>query len=191
MNEKEKDRQVLELISRVRDGNDGAFEELLQRYTPLIEASVSRVLGEELYSLHKDDFRQEATVVFYNSILAYDMDQHDVEFGLFAKICISNALISQLRILNKRNAERLSETADEGSFLYDSEDPSLKVLEQEKLKDLYSKIKNILSDYEYRIWQLYMSGRTAKEIGATVGRDERSVANAIYRIRKKLRAQLQ
>ena len=191
MNDICKSRHTLDLVEKVKKGDDGAFEELLQKYTPLIEASVSRVLGEELYSLHKDDFRQEAIVVFYNSILAYDMEQHDVEFGLFAKICISNALISQLRILNKRNAERLSETSDEGSFLYDSEDPSLKVLEQENLKTLYSKIKRILSEYEYRIWQLYMSGRTAKEIGVIVGRDERSVANAIYRIRKKLRAELQ
>ncbi len=191
MNKNCKDRHVLDLIAKVREGNNGAFEELLQKYTPLIESSVTRVLGEEQYSLYRDDFKQEATVVFYNAILAYNMEQHEVEFGLFAKICISNALISQLRILNKRQTERLSGTSDEELFLHDSEDPSLKVLEQENLKTLYSKIRLILSEYEYRIWQLYMSGRTAKEIGGLVGRDERSVSNAIYRIRKKLRAQLQ
>ncbi|MBE6577907.1 MAG: sigma-70 family RNA polymerase sigma factor [Ruminococcaceae bacterium] len=191
MNEKFKDRGVLDLIAMVRDGNDGAFEELLQRYTPLIEASVARVLGEEQYSLYRDDFKQEATLVFYNAILSYNMEQHEVEFGLFAKICISNALISQLRVLKKRQYERLSGTSDEELFVHDSTDPSLKVLEQENLKALYSKIKSVLSDYEYRIWQLYMSGKTAKDIGNIVGRDERSVNNAIYRIRKKLREELQ
>ena len=191
MNDICKSRHTLDLVEKVKKGDDGAFEELLQKYTPLIEASVIKVLADESYSLYKDDFRQEATVVFYNAILAYDTDQHEVEFGLFAKICISNALISQLRILKRREAERLSETSDDGLFSRDSEDPSLKVLEQENLRTLDEKIKNTLSAYEYRIWQMYVSGRTARDVAALVGRDERSVANAIYRIRKKLRERLQ
>jgi RNA polymerase sporulation-specific sigma factor len=118
------------------------------------------------------------------------MEQHEVGFGLYAKICIANALISQLRVLKKRKAERLSETSDDGLFVNDSEDPSLKILEQESLSSLYSVIRGNLSDLEYRIWQLYMSGRTAKEIANVIDKDERSVNNAVYRIRKKLRAKL-
>ena len=184
--------QAEELILRVREGDGGAFESLLQLYTPLIEASVSRVLiDDELFRLYADDFRQEATVVFYNSILTYDMEQREVEFGLYARICISNALVSQLRILKKRNTERLSATSEDGLFTNDSEDdPSVKILEQESLRALYSVIRKSLSDFEYRVWRLYMSGRTAKQIGEVVGKDERSVANAVYRIRKKLRALL-
>ena len=182
---------VSDHIMKVRSGDDQAFEILLQKYTPLIEASVVKCLGDELYSLYRDDFVQEATVVFYNSILTYDMDQHEVEFGLYAKICISNALISQLRVLKKRKAERLSEASDEGLFVNESEDPSLRVLEQESLKSLYSVIRGNLSDFEYLVWRLYMAGKTAKDIGQRVGKDEKSVNNAIYRIRKKLRERLQ
>ena len=190
MSEISETRDTLELISRVRSEDGAAFEALLDKYTPLIEASVVKVLGEELLSLYGDDFRQEATVVFYNSILTYDMEQHEVGFGLYAKICIANALVSQLRVLKKRKAERLSETSDDGLFANDSEDPSLKILEQESLSSLYSVIRGNLSDLEYCIWQMYMSGRTAKDIAAVIGKDERSVNNAVYRIRKKLRAKL-
>ena len=102
MSEISETRDTLELISRVRKEDGVAFEALLKKYTPLIEASVVKVLGEDLLSLYGDDFRQEATVVFYNSILTYDMEQHEVEFGLYAKICIANALISQLRVLKNR-----------------------------------------------------------------------------------------
>ena len=35
-----------------------------------------------------------------------------------------------------------------------------------------------------------LSGRTAREIGDMIGRDERSVQNAVYRIRQKLRREL-
>lgn len=190
MSDNSKNKEILKLISEVRSGNEEAFKQLLDRYTPLIESSVSRVLVDGQYVLHADDLRQEATVVFYNSILTYDLEQHEVEFGLYAKICISNALISQVRRLQRRNAERLSEASDEGLFGWDREDPSVRILEQESLKSLYSIIRGNLSEFEYEIWQLYTSGRTAKQIGEMVGKDEKSVANAVYRIRKKLRAVL-
>ena len=183
------------LILSVRSGDQQAFETLLKKYTPLIESSVSRCLGDGMYDHYRDDLTQEATVVFYNSILTYDMDQHEVEFGLYAKICIANALISQLRALKKRNAERLSETTTDslfdGTYTGDSEDPSLRVLEQESLRSLYSVIRGNLSDFEYLVWRLYMSGRTAREIGKKVGKDERSVNNAIYSIRIMLIERLQ
>lgn len=185
-----KNSEILNLISQVRNGNEQAFEELLRKYTPLIESAVSRVISDEAYASHEEDLRQEATVVFYNSILTYDIQQQEVEFGLYAKICVSNALISQVRLLQKRKAERLSETSDEGLFACDSEDPSAQMLEQESLRTLYSVIRGNLSEFEYRVWQKYTSGRTAKEIGLIEGKDERSISNAIYRIRKKLRAVL-
>ena len=192
MRSNERDAHTEELILRVRKGDGAAFETLLQTYTPLIEAAVARVLiDQEAYRLYSDDFRQEATVVFYNSILTYDIEQNDVEFGLYARICISNALISQLRILKKRKNERLSEASEDGLFNNDSEDdPSVKILEQESLRALYSVIRENLSDFEYRVWRLYMSGRTAKQISAMVGKEERAITNAVYRIRKKLRALL-
>ena len=190
MSDNSKKTAISQLISQVRNGNEDAFKALLEKYTPLIESSVAKVLVDGQYSLHAEDLRQEAMLMFYNSIMTYDMEQHEVEFGLYAKICISNALISQIRLLQKRKAERLSETSDEAVFTNDSEDPSVKILEQESLRSLYSVIRGNLSKFEYSIWQLYMSGRTARQIGNILGKDEKSVTNAIYRIRKKLRALL-
>lgn len=191
MQNAEKRGEVLRLICRVRSGDEEAFEELLGQYAPLIEASVARFAQDELYSSYREDLRQEATLVFYNSIMTYDTEQGDVEFGLYARICISNALVSQLRVLKKRKAERLTEASDDGLFVNDSEDPSLRVLEQESLKTLYSVIRGNLSEQEWRIWKMYTSGKTARQIGECIGKDEKSVSNSIYRIRKKLRAKLQ
>ena len=179
------------LIEKVRSGDQAAFAELLEQYRPLIEASVARFASEESSDLHRDDLRQEATLVFYNSILTYDMEQSEVEFGLYAKICIFHALISQLRLHQKREAEQLTESFSDTLFVHDSEDPSIGVLERERVRALYSVIRQNLSVFEYRVWQMYMSGRTAGEIGAALGKEEKSVHNAIYRIRKKLRALLQ
>ena len=59
-------------------------------------------------------------------------------------------------------------------------------MEQERTEELYSVIRKHLSDFEYLVWHEYVAGRTAKEIGARVGKDEKSVSNALSRARKKL-----
>ena len=176
------------LILKVREGDQQAFLELLDRYKPLLKSLVSKFESDDLTRSLEEDLLQEATVVFYNAILTYDETQVDVEFGLYARICITNALVSQIRAINKRRVERSVElTSEVGLGEDDSSNPMDEIVKQEALKELYSIIKNNLSDYEYVVWHNYMLGKTAKEIGMLVGNNEKSVTNAIYRIRKKLR----
>ena len=178
------------LIVNVRNGDQNAFGTLLTKYKPLIDSSVARFSNDEAFALYHEDLKQEAALVFYNSILAYDLDQNEVEFGLFAKICIYNALVSVLRSLKRRSQEELTQIPEALLTIQDFEDPSLKMLERERLKSIYAVIRKSLSNFEYTIWQYYMSGRSVGEIAELLGTDKKSVNNAIYRIRKKLRAQL-
>lgn len=189
MDELNDKQTVSACIQRVRQGDQEAFSVLLARYAPLLQSQIKSFCSET----DAEDFRQEAMMAFYHAILAYDLEQSEVEFGLYAKICISNALISQMRIQRRREAEQLTEAWNFESFMKgneESDDPVARVLEQEREQVLYAVIRKNLSELEYRVWQLYMSGRTASEIGRLVGKDEKSVSNAIYRIRKKLRAVL-
>ena len=181
---------VRALILAVRSGDQDAFASLLRQYKPLIDTSVARFSSDEEFVLYREDLKQEAALVFYNSILAYDLEQTEVEFGLFAKICIQNALVSVLRSLKRRSAEQLTELPESLLSVQDFEDPSSRTLERERLESLYAVIRKNLSDFEYSVWQLYMSGRSTAEIAAQVRTDQKSVSNAIYRIRKKLRARL-
>ena len=178
------------LILKVRDKDQQAFLELLDRYKPLLKSLVSRFESDDLTRSLEEDLLQEATVVFYNAILTYDHTQTDVEFGLYARICISNALVSQIRAINRRRVEHSAEL-EGGSFFDDNAtNPIEDIVKQEDLRILYTVIKNNLSEYEYLVWHNYMLGKTAREIGVLVGGNEKSVTNAIYRIRKKLRGLL-
>ena len=187
MSVKKSKRDVRTLILAVRDGDQNAFDTLLDQYRPLIDASVARFSTDDTFSLYCEDLKQEASVVFYNSILAYDLEQNEVEFGLFAKICIYNALVSFLRAMKRRSAEPVAEIPQNLITVQDFEDPSARMLEQERLKSLYAVIRKNLSELEYKVWQLYISGRSASEIAALLSTNEKSINNAIYRIRKKLR----
>ncbi len=181
--------EIKMLLSLVKDGNQQAFVSLLSRYKPLIDSAVAKFSSDDAYSLYREDLRQEASVVFYNAILAYDIEQNEVEFGLFAKICIQNALVSVLRKLQRRGAEPIEELS-ELLFCAECDEPSSKLLEEERLKSIYSVIRKNLSDFEYSVWQMYVSGKGAAQIAQDLDTDIKSVTNAIYRIRKKLRGLL-
>ena len=172
------------LIKLVREGDQAAFVHILNQYKPLIDAAIIRFTKDEISKSHEDDLRQEATLVFYNAILNYDLDNDNVDFGLYAKICVTNALISHIRYLNKSKVEQFS--LDE-SISENMPEPSARIIETESLQRIDSLIRCSLSDFEYKVWCLYASGRTAAEIAKNAGKTQKSIENAVYRIRKKLR----
>lgn len=176
-----------ELILQTRNGNQEAFEILLERYSPLIRSMTSQYCAQ-LSEQDKEDLYQEALLAFYRAARSYRLEQTQVQFGLYAKECIRNRLISHLRKLKKQE-QFLSAEADEISELPSEQtDPVKLFLEEEAYILLYRKIKEVLSEYENRVWWMYLSGRTAKEIAAAFQTEEKSVQNALYRIRRKLRS---
>ena len=185
--ETEQTSALLALIRSAQSGDQDAFEALLNQYTPLIDSMVySQGSAQDLTVQDCEDHRQEAVLAFYRALMNYDLTQNEVQFGLFAKICIRNALYSHLRKL-KHQQPLLLEDESKLQEVDQREDPAARVVEQEQYMELSRLIHDVLSEYENKIWWLYLSGRTAKAIADQLGRDERSVQNAIYRIRKKLR----
>ena len=162
---------------------------MLSRYTPLLEARLSRIRTANMTEQDVEDLRQEAYLSFYRALTRYDTEQSEVEFGLYAKICIANALASQLRVV-RRHTE-LS-VADEwfGEGDHGEGDPTQLVMEQEALQLLYNRIHTLLSPFENRVWNLYMAGYSAKKIGQMLQKETHSIENAVFRIRKKLRREL-
>ena len=165
------------LILRVKEGDQQAFHTLLDKYHPLIDKLVSKFESDELTKSFEEDLQQEATLVFYNAIMAYDEKQSEVEFGLYARICISNALVSQMRIINKRRLEQLTDSENSSFYTEDiTLSPMDDILRQEKLRAMYAIIKDNLSDFEYLIWQKYMMGMTATAISKELGKSSRILA---------------
>jgi RNA polymerase sporulation-specific sigma factor len=179
---------ILPLLTRAKEGDQVAFDTLLAQYTPLIEhrLSVARARRSDILPEDEKDLRQEAHLAFYRALLGYNEGQHEVSFGLYAKICIENALISALRKI--RPAEETVDYDTLTTLPADSrEDPTQRLREQEDYEALCHRIARALSPYESAIWQRYIAGMTASQIAEQLGRDSRSIHNAIYRIRNKLR----
>ena len=183
---------LTDLLLQAQGGDQKAFEELLDRYAPLIDSMTRQFSANPTFSVQdREDLRQEALVAFYRALMQFDTDRGQVQFGLYAKECIRNRLISHLRTL-KRHGQVLSleESENVDAQPSDGDNPADCLAEEEAYLSLCRQVSGILSDYENRIWWLYLSGRTAKEVAVLMECDEKSVQNAVYRIRKKLRSGL-
>ena len=177
-------------IFLAKQGDEAAFERLLTDYAPLITSSVKNTITEFSFSdSDYEDLYQEAVIFFFRALNRYDTQQDGVAFGLFAKICIQNGLRTQAKKLKKRDdllactdgTDPLENASSEGA-------PSERLIEEERYVMLYQSVRATLSTYENRVWWLYLAGRTARDIANELGTDEKSVQNAIFRIRRKLRA---
>lgn len=175
----------IDLVAQAKEGNELAFGQLCEQYKNLMESMSRKYLemcSKEYTSV--DDFRQEARLAFYNAIIKYDALKRNITFGAFAKVCIRNRLVSYVRKLNSKKRHK-----KEGDGAGTAECLSVQdtVVRRELGEKLISAADGNLSKFERVVLSYYLDGRRAKEISALVNKSEKSVNNAIYRIRSKLK----
>lgn len=182
--------RLQKLICETVAGNEEAFSEIVRLYAPLTDGIIARYCPPELFGEQDiEDVRQELTIALYDAVLAYDMSREKIEFGLFAKICMTNRVISRLRKQKRTKGREISvsdEMMSEGGKLTEDE-PSLLVIDKESVDSINGLIDKNLSKFEKSVFGLYISGYSSSDIADILGTNDKSVDNAIYRMRKKLK----
>ncbi len=180
---------VAQTLASVRDGSEAAFEKMVADYRPLLDAAIAQYRAE-LSEQDLEELRSEELVAFHRACEKYRPCE-EVSFGLYAKICVNKALISALRRTWRRETPEILSLDDisERSDVRDG-DPSYEAAERERVRELCAVIENNLSKYENSVWWLHYSGLGNAEIAVKVGKSEKSVDNALCRIRRKLRTLL-
>ncbi len=172
-------------ISLARTGDDGAFGRLMAEYSPLMVCLCSRFYNDGLHGVGLDDLMQEASIAFYHAICTYSEGKHTT-FGLYAKICIKNALVSYMR--KHPSFEQSSLELEKAEETPSGElDPLDTVISAEQLSFLKQRIKSLLTEYEHKVFVRYASGRTVKQIASELDVCEKSVYNSIARVKSKLK----
>ena len=180
--------EVRRALAEAQSGNQRALDLLRERYRTLIENSARRFCREGMSSQDREDILEEALINFCGAVCSYDLTVEGVEFGLYAKICIENALVSFMRSFDRRR--RISVLSLDEKFASeekkDHDDLLGSLAEREQAVLLARRINVRLSKYEKRIWWMYVSGLSVREIAKSISVEPKSVSNAIYRIRRKL-----
>ena len=114
-----------------------------------------------------------------------------VTFGLFAKICIVNGIADSLRYIRGKGTMLSMEDLDEREQPDgDEPNPQSLLLDKEQVWESRRQIKAMLSPLEYEIFEMYISRFSYAGIASRIGKSQKSVDNALCRIKKKLRQNL-
>lgn len=178
-----------ELIRAVQSGDKDAFNEIILKFEPLILSTVSEYLNGELFGADdRDDLYQEAAIALYSAAMSYDFNRSEATFGLYAKICLNNSLKSALR----RRKRQLAADSAQYEAAAGQRESSYGLPDETKadVSLLLARIDGLLSDFERKVFRLYLGGYSHRFIAETLGRPEKSIDNAIYRIKKKLGSKL-
>ncbi len=176
---------VAKLLVHIQCGSSGAFVKLSEKYKPLLESEVARYAGS-FGDADIEDLRQGALVALYHAALSYRAGK-GVTFGLYAKICIVNGIADTLRYLGKKTSDVSIDTLTDDDFPENGETPQSLMLDKAGFEIAMEKIRDALSAFEYRIFELYLGGYSYSEIAKRVGKSEKSVDNALRRVKEKLK----
>lgn len=145
-----------------------------------------------VHGAEQDDIVQEGMIGLYNAIRGFDPSLSST-FSSFAAVCIRRQILSAVKAsTRKKHAPlncyvSLSDTDSESSVLIKPENEPLSlVLDKEYFSKVSVKISKKLSKLELKVLYCYLDGLTYSQIARIIGKNEKSVDNAISRIKKKL-----
>ena len=166
----------IDLIKRYRSGSEADFEELVHRFEPMF-ASVALTLSLDVGEVYSD-----ACLSLRRAADTYDLDG-EVTFGLYAKICVTRAMLDYLK-RSKRDVD-FSNLGDDDVAVSDGVQRRLE--REESLKAVFQRARELLSELEYDVFRLSMRGYSVDEVAEKLGCAFKSAENAKARMRKKLR----
>lgn len=184
-----------ELCIRAADGLSGAEEELVHRYGRLV-----RIFARPLFLAGGDseDLIQEGMLGLLAAIRSFDPGK-SASFRTYAETCIRNKLVTAVRAAQRDKHLPLNHSISfetplfdgTNEFLFSSEEsPEDVVISREELHERLDALKGQLSGFESKILSYYLGGLSCVEIAARVGRNSKSVDNAVQRIRRKMAHQI-
>ena len=131
---------------------------------------------------------QEGLIGLYRAVCSYDAEKND-NFVKYAKICIHRAILKAIKADTRlKNAVLNSSLPLSDELGLQGESAEEAAIKKERLLDVYEKIEDELTDLERTVLRLFVDGLSYKEIADRLGKNPKSVDNALSRIRGKLQS---
>ncbi len=172
-----------------------AEEYLLIKYKPLVRNEARSLF---LTWGDKEDLIQEGMIGLYRAIRSYRMEE-GAQFHTFARRCVLAQMYNAITMANRKKNLPMKEyvSLDSPEFLsreeagYGVGNPEQMCIAEEEERRLTDRLTARMSKLERDVFSAYISGMNYIEIGETLGKDPKSIDNAIQRIRGKMRTILE
>ena len=192
-----KDKSDEEVVSEAQKGNNRAQEYLIAKYENFVK---SKAKSYFLIGADKEDIYQEGMIGFYKAIRDFKIDKF-TSFKAFAEICVTRQIITAIKTATRQKHIPLNTYVSLNKPIYEDEsdrtlidvlssvaisDPEELIISQEQLKFIEEEIGKVLSELELEVLTSYLDGKSYQEIASDLDRHEKSIDNALQRVKRKL-----
>ena len=172
-----------ELILRIRSGQKELFTYVCTAYMPLINCCISALNCSET---DREDFVQIGLLALSGCVDHYDFNSSS--FSTFVGVCVKRALLSELRRISAKKQIPCSALVSiEECELFDVADPETSFIDKESAENLNNKIKDTLSELEYKVLTAYLTIGSYAAVSKSLSISQKDVNNALQRARKKIK----
>ena len=188
-----------ELVLMAQNGDDEAQEYLLDKYKSLVRAK-SRAYF--LIGADSEDIIQEGMIGLYKAVRDYN-EEKNASFRSFAELCVNRQMITAIKAATRQKHQPLNSYVSLNKPVYEEEseqtymdflqsssdsllNPEALLIGQENKSFLEDQMVKNLSSFETRVLVLYLQGRSYFEIAHVLDKPEKSIDNALQRVKKKL-----
>lgn len=184
-----------ELLNYIAEGNEDANNIIIKKYEPLINKLAMKMLPYcKGNGLDLSDLVQEGMIGLNHAIERYQ-EMENTLFYTYAQKCIERKIISVVISANRNKNKILNESIsyddDENlllKFIKDSSpSPEEVLLDEDEEEKLVNKIKQNLTDFEEQVFELMINGFKYREIAEIIDKDNKSIDNAMQRIKFKIK----
>jgi RNA polymerase sporulation-specific sigma factor len=187
-----------ELLYLTEENNEEAFTELIDRYSPKIHAIIGKYKQKAFQvGLDISDLYQEGLIGLINAIKTYNKER-EASFKTYAVVLIERELLDLIK-RNDRNKDKTLNNAisldnfslEEKQSLYniieiDNFTPELRLINEE----ITEEVKTELTEFELKVYELKIDGKTNREISLILEKSTRSIENTIQRIKLKIKEKM-
>ena len=188
-----------ELVLMAQNGDDAAQEYLLDKYKSLVRA---RSRAYFLIGADSEDIIQEGMIGLYKAVRDYN-EEKNTSFRSFAELCVNRQMITAIKAATRQKHQPLNSYVSLNKPVYEEEseqtymdflqsssgsllNPEALLIGQENKSFLEDQMVKNLSSFETRVLVLYLQGRSYFEIANVLDKPEKSIDNALQRVKKKL-----
>jgi RNA polymerase sigma-H factor len=195
----ERELEDLQLVVRARNGDDGAMDHLIRRYTGFVRLKASSYF---LAGGDSEDLVQEGLIGLYKAVRDFRHDK-ETSFRSFAELCVTRQIITAIKTATRFKHSPLNtyvsfshtpagQDPDGECTLGDAlpgshvNDPVVCVISTEELQSLVFCLGSGLSKLEADALRLYLEGSSYEEMAEDLGCDTKTIDNALQRVKRKI-----
>ena len=177
-------------------GDNNATDFLLGKYRNFVLAIARSYF---LIGADHEDIIQEGMIGLFKAIRDYK--NGEAVFSTFAHMCVKRQIITAIKSANRKKHLPLNTYISLNKTVYDDEQettllnilsdvneltPEGIYIEKEGFNGAKNSINSLLSSYESEVLEKYLCGKSYSDIATELGKTEKSIDNALQRIKKKI-----